>query len=192
MKQSITLGNVTRFIGLAGFLEIIKNVFTGKLDKEDFKNIFRKVIMPLASVLLFFAVWYLGANKLHEIEADHLINKALVEQGPAEAEKLRACIASGDKSCQPNALPSPVQVWGAYQTLLADHYVISADKKAFKEKTASLNAKRIANGEKPITYTGRPSFVDQIFTSIITVFAGFLLALFIAVPIGIVIGLSQT
>ncbi|WP_111310050.1 ABC transporter permease [Confluentibacter sediminis] len=192
MKQSLTLGKVTKFIGIAGLLETIKDLFTGNLDKEDFKNFLRKVIMPLASVFLFFAVWYFGAKSLHDIEADRLIKKALVEQGPAEAEKVRACIESGEKTCQPNSLPSPAQVWGAYQTLLADHYVIRADKKAFIEKTAVLNAKRVANGEAAIVYTGRPSFVDQIFTSIITVFAGFLLALFIAVPIGIIIGLSET
>lgn len=74
--------------------------------------------------------------------------------------------------------------------MIADHKVISADKDAFAEKTAALNAKREAEGKAPITYTGRPSFVDQIFTSLKTVFAGFLLALIIAVPIGIVIGLS--
>src|SRR5690606_28025765 len=192
MKQSLTLGKVTKFIGLVGFLETLKDVFTGNLDKEDFKNFLRKVIMPLASVFLFFGVWYMGSKSLHDIEAKRLIDKALVEQGPAESEKVRACIDSGEKTCQPNSLPSPAQVWGAYQTLIADHYVISADKKAFIEKTAALNATRVANGEAAITYTGRPSFVDQIFTSIITVFAGFLLALIIAVPTGIVIGLSKT
>ena len=192
MKQSITLGSVTKFIGLAGFLETLKNVFTGKLEKEDFKNFLRKAIVPLASVILFFSLWHLGAKSLYNKEAEHRINKALEEQGPAEAEKVRACIAAGDISCQPNTLPSPLQVWASYKTLLADHYVISADKKAFKEKTAVINEKRVANGENPIVYTGRPSFVDQIYTSLKTVFAGFLLALFIAVPIGIVIGLSKT
>lgn len=192
MKQSITLERVTKFIGVAEFLGTLKDLFTGNLDKEDFKNFLRKVIMPIASVLLFFGIWHMGSKSLHDIEAERLINKALVEQGPAEAESVKACIESGDKICQPNSLPSPAQVWDAYKTLLADHYVIRADKEAFKEKTAVLNAKRIANGEDPIVYTGRPSFVDQIFTSIKTVFAGFLLALIIAVPIGIVIGLSKT
>ncbi|GAL77426.1 nitrate ABC transporter permease protein [Algibacter lectus] len=50
----------------------------------------------------------------------------------------------------------------------------------------------MAEGKDAITYTGRPSFVDQIFRSLKTVFAGFLLALFIAVPLGIFIGLSPT
>src|SRR5690606_17605997 len=108
------------------------------------------------------------------------------------AEQVRECIASDDISCQPNTLPSPSQVWASYKTLLADHYAISADKAAFKEKTAALNAQREANGETPIVYTGRPSFVDQIFTSLKTVFAGFALAFLVAVPIGIIIGLSKT
>jgi len=76
--------------------------------------------------------------------------------------------------------------------LLIDYRIVNHDKKAFKEKTATLNAQRKADGKKAITYTGRPSFVDQVVTSLKTVFAGFLLALFIAVPIGIVMGLSPT
>jgi nitrate/nitrite transport system permease protein len=41
-------------------------------------------------------------------------------------------------------------------------------------------------------YTGKPTFVDQIYTSLKTVFVGFLLATLIAVPLGIVCGLSPT
>jgi len=41
-------------------------------------------------------------------------------------------------------------------------------------------------------YTGKPSYIDQIFTSLRTVFAGFLLATLIAVPLGILCGTSKT
>lgn len=41
-------------------------------------------------------------------------------------------------------------------------------------------------------YTGPPSFIDQVKTSLFNVFCGFLLAMFIAVPLGIIIGLSET
>ncbi|AUP77607.1 ABC transporter permease [Flavivirga eckloniae] len=191
MKQSVTLNKVTKFIGL-GFFSTLKALFTGKLEKEDFRDFLRKVVVPILSIILFIGLWHAGAKKLYNIEAEYKINKALTEQGQAEADAMAACIASGDVSCQPNTLPSPVQVWESYRSLLRDHNIISADKAAFKEKTAALNAKRIADGKDPITYTGRPSFVDQIFTSLKTVFAGFLLALLIAVPIGIIIGLSKT
>lgn len=191
MKQSITLDKVTNFLGL-GFITTIKNLFTGKLEKEDFKNFLRKIIVPIASVLLFIGLWYMGANTLYNIEAEYKIEKALADQGPAAAEEMRQCIASGDLSCQPNTLPSPAKVWQSYKSLLRDHQIISADKAEFAEKTAALNEQRIADGKEPIVYTGRPSFVDQIFRSLKTVFAGFFLALIIAVPLGIFIGLSPT
>jgi nitrate/nitrite transport system permease protein len=191
MKASMTLKKVTNFLGLGIFITL-KDLFTGKLEKEDFKTFLRKTIVPLASILLFIGMWHLGAKSLYNIEAEFKIEKALKDQGQVAADALKACIASGKSSCQPNTLPSPAQVWQSSKSLLRDHNIISADKAAFIKKTASLNAKRIADGKDAITYTGRPSFVDQIFTSLQTVFAGFLLALLIAVPLGIFIGLSPT
>jgi len=191
MKQSIAINMVTKFVGLGVFVPI-KSLFTGKLEKEDFNKFLRNIVMPLASMALFIGLWHLGAKTLYNIEADYKIEKALKEQGQAEADAMKACIASGDISCQPNTLPSPAQVWTAFNTLLEDYYVIKANKEAFKEKTSALNETRIAEGKDPITYTGRPSFVDQIFTSLETVFAGFFLAMLIAIPIGIIIGLSKT
>lgn len=191
MKASITLGKVTKFMGL-GIFKTISDLFTGKLNREELKTVLRKTVVPLASILLFIGLWHMGAKTLYNIEADFKIEKALNEQGQIEADKLAACIASDDSSCQPNTLPSPSQVWGSYKSLLRDHNIISADKAEFIEKTAALNKKRIAAGKDAIKYTGRPSFVDQIFRSLKTVFAGFLLALLIAVPLGIFIGLSPT
>ncbi|GAB1855931.1 ABC transporter permease [Flavobacteriaceae bacterium MHTCC 0001] len=205
MKQSATLGKVTKFMGL-GFLSSFKDLFTGKLEKEDYKAFLRKVIVPIASVLLFIGLWHLGSKALYNVEADFKINKALKERGQAAADEEAACIASGNKTCQPNTLPSPAQVWESFQSLLRDHSLISADKKAFALKVAPLNEKnlefnrvnadKIAAGtlaeKKPIVYTGRPSFVDQIIRSLKTVFAGFFLAFLIAVPLGIFIGLSPT
>ncbi|WP_299669733.1 ABC transporter permease [uncultured Polaribacter sp.] len=189
--KAITLGSFSKFVGL-DFFTSLKNLFTGKLAKEDFKKFLRKVIVPLASILIFVGLWHLGAKSLYNIEATFRIEKALKDQGPVAAAALKTCIASGQASCQPNTLPSPTQVWDSFQSLLRDHRIINADKAAFIEKTATLNTKRIAAGKNAITYTGRPSFVDQIFRSLQTVFAGFLLALFIAVPLGIFIGLSPT
>ena len=191
MKASLTLGKVSNFLGL-GIFTTLKDLFTGKLEKEDFKNFLRKFIVPLASIFLFLGLWHLGAKSLYNTEAEFKIEKALQDQGQVAADALKACIASGDSSCQPNTLPSPAQVWESFQSLLRDHNIISADKAAFIKKTAALNEKRIAAGKDPIVYTGRPSFVDQIFRSLQTVFAGFFLALLIAVPLGVFIGLSPT
>lgn len=189
MKASATLGRVSKFIGI-GFFSKFKNLFTGKLEKEDYKAFLRKVVVPLASIMLFLGIWHLGSKILYNVEADYKIEKALADNGQAASNAMKTCIASGDLSCQPNTLPSPAQVWKSFQSLLRDHNIINADKVAFVEKISVLNEKRIVEGKDPIVYTGRPSFVDQIFTSLKTVFAGFFLAFFIAVPLGIFIGLS--
>ncbi|MGJ5643159.1 ABC transporter permease [Formosa sp. S-31] len=189
MKQIIAIERVSRFIGL-GFIFTLMDRLTGNLKTLDVSKLIKKTIIPLASILLFIGLWHLGAKALYNREANYKIEKTLEAQGIEAAEALRACINSGDISCQPNSLPAPGQVWDSYKSLIKDHNQISEDKAAFKVKTSEINAKRIANGESPITYTGRPSFIDQIIMSLKTVFAGFLLALCIAVPIGILIGLS--
>ena len=191
MKQSVTVSK-TQELKLAATAKVLLSKFTIKTPKFELKTLVRKIIVPLVSILLFIGLWHMGAQSLYNIEADYKIQKALTDQGREASDAMKACIASGDISCQPNTLPSPSQVWESFKTLIADHKVIRADKLAFKEKTAALNANRIAEGKDPITYTGRPSFVDQIVTSLKTVFAGFILAFLIAVPIGIVIGLSKT
>lgn len=191
MKQSVTVSK-TEDLKLGSAMKAAMSKFKIKTPKFDLQSILKKLIVPIVSILLFIGLWHMGAKALYNIEADYKIEKALTDQGQAAADAMQACIASGDISCQPNTLPSPVQVWESFNTLIADHKVISADKLAFKEKTAALNEKRVAEGKDPITYTGRPSFVDQIFTSLKTVFAGFILAFLIAVPIGIIIGLSET
>tara|TARA_R110002167_G_scaffold326662_2_gene532670 strand:- start:995 stop:2101 length:1107 start_codon:yes stop_codon:yes gene_type:complete len=191
MKQSITLDKVSQLVGF-GFMKPIAALFKGKPQKADYIAILKKFVMPVLSFLLFVGLWHTGAKALYNKEANYKIEKALTDQGQAAADEMKACIASGKISCQPNTLPSPTQVWASLQTLIKDHRVINADKLAFIQKTAVINKKRIAAGQDAITYTGRPSFVDQIMTSLKTVFAGFLLALLIAVPIGVVIGLSPT
>ncbi|UOB18078.1 ABC transporter permease [Abyssalbus ytuae] len=189
MKDKII--RYSKFIGL-GFLEPVIRLVSGEQRKKNLKETSQKLLIPVLSVMVFIFIWYAGSKTLYNIEAEARIVKALNEQGEKAAGQMRNCIESGDVSCQPNTLPSPSQVWVSAKTLWADHKTIAEKKQQFKEKVAATNAKRKADGLRPIVYTGRPSFVDQIFTSLKTVFAGFLLALFIAVPIGIILGLSST
>ena len=53
-------------------------------------------------------------------------------------------------------------------------------------------AEAIRRTSKHRSYTGKPTYLDQIFTSLETVALGFLLATLIAVPLGILCGLSKT
>lgn len=165
---------------------------TPKFKRDSFFKFLKNTGITLVSILLFIGLWHIGAKALYEREAEFKIQKALEERGEEAAAAEKACIASGDSSCQPNTLPSPTQVWSSVESLIADHKMIRAKKLAFEEKIAATNEKLISQGKDPIVYTGRASFIDIIFTSIKTVFAGFLLALLIAVPIGIVIGLSPS
>lgn len=92
------------------------------------------------------------------------------------------------------AIPGPAQVWEQAQNLHADHLRTQASADEFYARQDERNAERIANGQEPRyrTYTGAPSYYAQIWTSIQTVFFGFMIATFIAVPLGILAGLSAT
>lgn len=94
------------------------------------------------------------------------------------------------------AIPGPAQVWEQVENLYADH-VRERDKEvAFMERQEKRNAKLVAAGKEDKVkwrdYTGKPTYFDQIVTSLQTVFFGFLIATFVAVPIGIMCGLSPT
>ena len=174
------------------FLKPIASLLKSKFEKAKVLKSLKKTGITLVSILLFLGLWHLGSKALYNKEAAYKIEKALNEQGQEAAAAEKACIASGDSSCQPNTLPSPTQVWASFKSLIADHKLISAKKEAFATKMAATNAKLVAQGKDAIVYTGRASFVETVLTSIKTVFAGFLLALLIAVPIGIIIGLRPS
>jgi nitrate/nitrite transport system permease protein len=93
-------------------------------------------------------------------------------------------------------IPGPAAVWEQTKALWVDHVQQREKAAAFYERQAKRNAdKRAAdpNAElSKLTYTGKPSYIDQIFTSLKTVFAGFTLATLIAVPLGILCGVSKT
>jgi len=94
------------------------------------------------------------------------------------------------------AIPGPVQVWEQAGELLASHREERAKAAAFYERQEQRNARLAEEGRsdriKWRDYTGKPTYIDQIFTSLWTVALGFLLATVIAVPLGIACGLSRT
>lgn len=94
------------------------------------------------------------------------------------------------------AVPGPSQVWAEAVKLNEDANAKAAKKAKFEEMVAKRNDRLIAAGKadqvKNISYTGAPTYYQQIWTSIQTVFFGFLVATIIAVPLGIAAGLSKT
>ncbi len=94
------------------------------------------------------------------------------------------------------AVPGPAAVWQEAKNLIADHRAERERRAAFYERQRERNAALLAenpNAEVRIReYTGRPTYIDQIVTSLKTVFAGFVLAAVVAVPLGVMAGLSRT
>ncbi|MFT6092038.1 MAG: nitrate/nitrite transport system permease protein [Sulfitobacter sp.] len=94
------------------------------------------------------------------------------------------------------AVPGPVQVWEQVGELRQDAIREGEREAAFYERQDARNADAIANGDtnavRDRIYTGKPTYYDQIWTSIKTVFFGFLIASIIAIPLGIAAGLSVT
>ena len=94
------------------------------------------------------------------------------------------------------AVPGPVAVWKEATGLHADAVRTGAQREKFETMVAARNERLIADGRadevKDVAYTGAPSYYQQIGTSIFTVFFGFLIATAVAVPLGILAGLSPT
>jgi len=92
------------------------------------------------------------------------------------------------------AIPGPTQVWEQAGILWQDLLEEREEEAAFYERQNLRNAELAANGNadrvQHRSYTGSPTYVDQILTSLKTVGLGFLVATIIAVPLGIASGLS--
>ena len=93
------------------------------------------------------------------------------------------------------AIPGPVEVWEQVQVLHADHVQEMERADAFYERQAARNDALIAAGRgdevASAPYTGKPTYYQQIWTSLQTVFFGFFLAVVIAAPLGILMGMSS-
>jgi nitrate/nitrite transport system permease protein len=75
------------------------------------------------------------------------------------------------------ALPGPGDVWAAFRELMVEYGAARA-----------AAAEAVAAGS---SYSGPPTFIDQIGTSLKTVALGFVLASLVAVPLGLVAGMSK-
>jgi nitrate/nitrite transport system permease protein len=82
-----------------------------------------------------------------------------------------------------------------FMGLVDEHEAEQQKKTAFYQRQDQRNADKLkADPAFKATvrpYTGRPTFFDQIKTSLITVATGFLVASLIAIPMGIILGLNQ-
>lgn len=135
----------------------------GDNPKEQVNVLLRNLGVPILAILMFLFLWDAGAK--------------------------RVVTSLGQ-------VPGPAQVLEQAKGLWAEHVAEREKAALFYQRQEERNAKKLA--EDPAAeikwrdYSGRKTFIDQIFTSLYTVFTGFFLAVLIAVPLGIIMGLSQT
>ncbi|HVU22701.1 MAG TPA: ABC transporter permease [Opitutus sp.] len=93
------------------------------------------------------------------------------------------------------SLPGPRAVAAEVGNIWQDYRDERAKEHAFHERQAQRKVEFLAQHPgsewKERKYAGHPTYFDQILTSLETVFAGFLIAALIAVPLGILCGLSR-
>ncbi|PKM30657.1 MAG: nitrate ABC transporter permease [Gammaproteobacteria bacterium HGW-Gammaproteobacteria-11] len=147
--------------GLNWMVPLVRLV-RGESPREQARDLFNQLGLPLIAIGLFLLLWAGAAAQ---------INTSL------------------------GVLPGPVQVWEQAGNLLEDHQRERAREAAFMQRQEERNARLLeANPDAELrwrSYAGAPTFVDQVFTSLKTVFAGFVLASLIAIPIGVACGLSK-
>ena len=120
------------------------------------------LLLPVTGIAIFLFIWTISAQSIHTSLGEFPGPSAVVEQFSA----------------------------------LYDEYVTENEKaEAFYQRQEVRNAAKLAKNPDAIvkirTYTGKETFLDQIFTSLITVTSGFLVAAVIAIPLGIWMGLSK-
>jgi nitrate/nitrite transport system permease protein len=151
------------YLGLLalGWLTPLLKIAAGEPARHHLKELWRSLALPLIGIGLFLGLWAQTAP---------LVDTSL------------------------GAIPGPAQVWAQVENLYADHRRERDKAAAFYERQDERNAKLIAGGRaedvKQRVYTGKPTYLDQIVTSLKTVAMGFLIATLVAVPLGIFCGLS--
>ncbi len=149
-------------LGLAWLTPILKAA-AGDNPRAQMSEIWRLLGVPVLAIALFLVAWGTLAPK---------VQTSL------------------------GAVPGPAQVWEEAVGLHADAMRERQKEAAFYDRQDTRNAKLVADGKaddvRARVYTGRPTYYAQIWTSIVTVFFGFLIASVIAIPLGIAAGLSKT
>ncbi len=131
-------------------------------SEQQCNGFIRRYIFPLIAIALFLGLWGVSAQQ---------VQTSLGQ------------------------LPGPTAVFH-HAGNLVDEYFAERDKEVrFYQRQEKRNAAKLAeNPDAKVRirpYTGKATFYDQILTSLVTVFTGFIMASLIAIPIGIITGLSN-
>lgn len=152
--------NILTKSGLTWFVPMVR-LAAGEDPREQLREILYKIGVPIVAFVCFILLW------------------------GGLAKSVQTSLGE---------LPGPVAVWQAAGGLVDEHQRERAKAQAFYERQEERNAAKLAaNPDAEVRirpWTGKPTYWDQIKTSLVTVFTGFLLATLVAVPLGVVCGLS--
>ncbi|MEO8352117.1 MAG: ABC transporter permease [Chthoniobacteraceae bacterium] len=147
--------------GLTWFSPFIR-LATGEDPKKQFGTILSTIGAPLLAFALFLVAWSLVARNVQ--------------------------VSFG-------SIPGPGAVWTEARGMWNEHIAERESAQAFYEEDRMKKQKyleRFPSRTYPIRkYAGPPTYIDQIFKSLQTVFVGFLIASAAAIPLGILCGLSR-
>jgi len=156
------LCRVLTLVGLGFLVPLIRMAF-GEDPRIQLRALWRMLGVPLAGMLAFVLLWSFFSARIHTSLGQ---------------------------------IPGPSAVWQQAGQLWTDHKAERQRAAAFYERQEKRNAAALAEDPQAtvssVKYTGRPTYIDQILTSLKTVFTGFLFATLFAVPIGILCGMSRT
>ena len=145
-----------------GWIVPVIRIAGGEEPRMQLRDLWRMLGVPLVAMVVFVLMWSYVAGRIHTSLGQ---------------------------------IPGPAAVWTQAEALWADHKAERAKAAAFYQRQELRNVERRAaepGADITVRYTGRPTYIDQIFTSLKTVFTGFLFATLLAVPIGILCGMSRT
>ena len=133
------------------------------ISKDEATSFFKTVSLPILGLAVFLLLWQSAAQNI--------------------------VTSLGN-------FPGPSEVYTQFNNLVTEHYEERKKVEKKYERQRIRNEKKLAKNPdakvKWREYKSRITFFDQIFTSLYTVLCGFLLASLIAIPIGIIIGLSAS
>lgn len=146
--------------GLTWFVPFVK-MAAGENPAQQIRQLFLIMGAPIIAILFFLGFWSFSAAK---------VNTTL------------------------GTIPGPVAVWDEAMGLLDEHR-IEKDKKAefYVRQEARIEKEKAENPDAEIKirpYNGSATYIDKIWTSLYTVFTGFVLATLVAVPLGLLCGMS--
>jgi len=174
---------------MGGLTSTVKKFEEETVNIEVLSNIQNKVMMKISSLRNFNEInWGAVAKQLVQSLAVPVIAISIfLALWGAGASQIQTSLGQ---------VPGPAQVWNQAQTLYSEHKEERVKEKAFFERQEKRNAAKLAKNPdakvKIRDYTGKPTFIDQIGTSIFTVMVGFIIASLIAIPVGIICGLNET